>query len=267
VFYYISKIAWFIATPSNLLFGFILLGTVLAVFTPLKKAGMWVTLIFTAVTLVLGVSPIADYTILPLEERFPAFANDDRPIDGIILLGGSVQAGESASRGSIVGNEALERVLETARLAHRYPRARILISGGGGNVLGKGAAEAPIISDFLKSIGINASRILMEVHSRTTSENAEFSHELVKPQEGERWLLVTSAWHMPRAMAVFEKAGFPVIAYPVDFRTGKGIKSLHPHSSVSEGLRRLDVSMKEWIGIVGYYVTGRTDELLPSPHD
>nr|WP_279306687.1 YdcF family protein [Microvirga solisilvae] len=218
-------------------------------------------------TLVLGISPIADYTLLPLEERFPAFTHDGKPVEGIILLGGSVQAGESFSRGRIVGNEALERVLETAQLAHQYPNARILISGGGGSVLGKGAAEAPIIADFLNSVGVDPSRIVMEVHSRTTSENAEFSRDLVKPHKGERWLLITSAWHMPRATAVFEKAGFPVTAYPVDFRTGKGFKNLHPHSSVSEGLRRLDVSMKEWMGLVGYYVTGRTDELLPSPHD
>ena len=101
-----------------------------------------------------------------------------------------------------------ERVLDTIALAHRYPKARILISGGGGTVFGDGAAEAPIIADYFKSIGIDPARILVEDRSRTTSENAVYSRALAKPREGERWLLVTSAWHMPRAVGVFEKAGF-----------------------------------------------------------
>ncbi|HEU6442094.1 MAG TPA: YdcF family protein, partial [Microvirga sp.] len=102
--------------------------------------------------------------------------------------------------------------------------------------------------------------------SRTTSENALYSRELVKPKEGERWLLVTSAWHMPRAVGVFEKAEFPVTAYPVDFRTGGGSNNLRLFAFSSDGLRRLDVVTKEWAGLIGYYLTGRTDVLFPAPH-
>lgn len=267
MFYYVSKVAWFFATPSNLLVSLILLGLVLARFSRMKKTGTGIAFTFTLAMLALGIFPIANYVLLPLEERFPAFSDDGRPVDGIILLGGSVEAADSHERGLIVSNEASERVLYTVELAHRYPKARILISGGGGTVFSNGAAEAPIIAAYLKRLGVDPARIVTEDRSRTTSENAEFSRELVKPQEGERWLLVTSAWHMPRAMAVFEKAGFPITAYPVDFRTGKGFANQRPHAFVSEGLRRLDVSTKEWVGVVGYYATGRTNELLPSPQD
>nr|WP_279306686.1 YdcF family protein [Microvirga solisilvae] len=222
---------------------------------------------FTLATLALGILPLANYVLLPLEQRFPAFVDDGKPVDGIILLGGSVEAADSSERGVLVSNEASERVFYALELAHRYPNARILITGGGGTVFSDGSAEAPIIADYLKRVGVDPARIVIEDRSRTTSENGQFSRELVKPQEGERWLLITSAWHMPRAMAVFKKAGFPVTAHPVDFRTNVGFANQRPRAFVSEGLRRLDVSMKEWVGVVGYYLTGRTDELLPSPHE
>jgi uncharacterized SAM-binding protein YcdF (DUF218 family) len=265
VFYTISKVAWFFATPSNLLISLILLGLILALFKRLRSFGIGMSLVVTLATIALGLLPIASYILLPLEERFPPFRDDGKPVDGIVLLGGSVEAADSASRGMIVSNESAERVLDTIELAHRYPKARILISGGGGTVFGDGAAEAPIIAAYLGSVGIDPSRILVEERSRTTSENAVFSRDLAKPREGERWLLVTSAWHMPRAVGVFEKAGFPVTPYPVDFRTDGGGNNHRPFAFVSEGLRRLDLGAKEWAGLIGYYATNRTPRLFPGP--
>ena len=265
MFYYVSKIAWFFATPSNLLISLILLGLVLAFFRRLRTFGIGVSLVFTLATIALGLLPIASYILLPLEERFPPFRDDGKPVDGIVLLGGSVEASDSAARGSIVANESAERVLDTIQLAHRYPTARILISGGGGTVFGDGAAEAPIIAGYFKSIGIDPARILVEDRSRTTAENATFSRELAKPREGERWLLVTSAWHMPRAVGVFRKTEFTITPYPVDFRTAGGARTHRPFAFISEGLRRLDIGTKEWAGLIGYHLTGRTSELFPGP--
>jgi len=265
VFYYVSKVAWFFATPSNLLVSLILLGLLLVLFRKARSFGIGFALVMTVATIGLGLLPVATYLMVPLEERFPPFRDDGGPVDGIILLGGAVEASDSISRGQLIANESAERLLETIRLAHRYPRARILISGGGGTVFGEGDAEAPIIADYLKSIGIEPARILVEDRSRTTSENALYARELVKPRDGERWLLVTSAWHMPRAVGVFEKAGFPVTAYPVDFRTGGGSNDNRPFAFVSDGLRRLDVGTKEWAGLIGYYLAGRTNELFPAP--
>ena len=265
MFYYLSKIAWFFATPSNLLVSLILLGLILAFSRRLRRLGLGIALFFTLATLGLGLLPIASYVMIPLEERFPQFQDDGKPIDGIILLGGAVEATESVARGRIVANDSAERVLDTIQLAHRYPTARILISGGGGTVFGTGTAEAPVIAKFLKSVGISEERLLVEDRSRTTDENAAFSLEVAKPKEGERWLLVTSAWHMPRAVGVFEKAGFDVVPYPVDFRTGGGFRKQRPFAFISEGLRRLDVGTKEWVGLGGYYLAGRTNRLFPGP--
>ena len=265
MFYTVSKVAWFFATPSNLLLSLILLGLLLALFPRFRKRGIGLSLIVTLATMALGLLPIATYILVPLEERFPVFRDDGRPVDGIILLGGAVEASDSAARGTIVANESAERVLDTIQLAHRYPGARLLISGGGGTVFGDGVAEAPIIAGFLKSLGIDPARMVVEDRSRTTHENAAFSRSLVEPKEGERWLLVTSAWHMPRAVGAFRRAGFAVTAYPVDYRTPGASDARRPFAFVANGLRRLDIAVKEWLGLLAYRLAGYTDALLPGP--
>lgn len=265
MFYYVSKIAWFFTTPSNLLLSLILFGLILGLFRRFRKLGFGFAAFMTVATIALGLLPVSTYLMVPLEERFPAFNDDGKTVDGIILLGGSVESSDSAARGRLVANESAERVLDTIELAHRYPQARILISGGGGTVFGDGVGESPIIAAYFKRIGIDPTRIIIEDKSRTTSENAIYSREIVKPAESERWLLVTSAWHMPRAVGVFEKAGFSITPYPVDFRTGVGSNNLRPFAFVSDGLRRLDVATKEWAGLIGYYLSGRTNVLFPAP--
>ncbi|WP_414473968.1 YdcF family protein [Microvirga sp. M2] len=266
MFYYVSKIAWFFATPSNLLLSLILLSLLVALVRRLRGFGLGLAIVATVATIALGLLPVGTFLMAPLEERFPQFQDDGKPVDGIILLGGAIDASDSVARGQIAANEAAERILDTIQLAHRYPQASILISGGGGTVFGDGVDEAPVVADYFKSIGIDPTRFIIEDRSRTTAENALYSRALVQPKQGERWLLVTSAWHMPRAVGVFDKVGFPVTAYPVDFRTGGGANNLYIFASISDGLRRLDVVTKEWAGLVGYYLTGRMNVLFPAPH-
>ena len=207
MFYYASKILWFFATPSNLLIILIVIGALLAMTRRFRRAGAALALIVGIGTLVVGLSPVSSYLMLPLENRFPAYRDDGRPVTGIILLGGSVEAEKSLSRGMLIANEAAERVLGTIALAHLYPQARILISSGSGSLLQNAAAEAPVIANYFKTIGIDPARVMIEDRSRTTFENAVFSRALANPKPGERWLLVTSAWHMPRSVGVFPQGG------------------------------------------------------------
>jgi uncharacterized SAM-binding protein YcdF (DUF218 family) len=264
MFYYASKIAWFFATPSNLLPSLIALGLVLML-TRLRRTGWALALIGALGLFAGGLGPVANWLIIPLEERFPAFREDGRPVAGIVVLGGAVDADEALARGQLAINEAGERVIALSDLARRYPAAKVVFSGGAATLIADEVPEAEGIARFIGELGVARERLTLEDRSRTTRENALYFRELVAPQENERWLLVTSAWHMPRAIGCFRRAGFAVTPYPVDYRTrGRGdVMRFFPF--IANGLRRLDLAAKEWIGLLAYRLAGYTDALFPGP--
>jgi len=105
----------------------------------------------------------------------------------------------------------------------------------------------------------------LEGRSRNTQENARFTLEMVKPKAGERWLLVTSALHMPRSVGCFRNVGFEVDAYPVGWRTSGRADLLLLNGRISDGLIHTDAAVREWVGLLVYWLTGRTSELFPAP--
>jgi uncharacterized SAM-binding protein YcdF (DUF218 family) len=170
--------------------------------------------------------PLGAVLVPPLEARLPApDLVGQQAVDGIVALGGQ-----------------LERTVEAVRLAHRFPGAKLLISG-------HGEEES---HEHARGMGIEASRLLIEPNSRNTFENAVFSRRLALPLPGERWLLVTAAAHMPRAVASFRKAGFEVMPWPVTADSGA-----HRHTN--------SIAKHEWLGLLTYRLLGRTGEIFPAP--
>jgi uncharacterized SAM-binding protein YcdF (DUF218 family) len=151
-----------------------------------------------------------------------------------------------------------------ARLSRVYPQARIVYSGGDGTLRATEGAEAEHVLPLLDLFGIPRERVLLEPLSRNTAENAAFSKELVKPRPGERWLLVTSAQHMPRAIGSFRKAGFDVEAYPTDWHADPEYV-YWPGIDFVGGLVRLNSASSEWMGLTAYWLTGRTSAFFPAP--
>ncbi|MCA3562752.1 MAG: YdcF family protein [Methylocystis sp.] len=264
MFYHVSKIGWFFLEPSNLLLSLALFGLLLG-WTRFLRAGRWLANISLAALLIMGLSPAANWLILPLESRFPVPDLTDRRIDGVIVLGGTVQERQTLAHASLTLNDAGERVVAMADLARRYPDARILFTGGAGAYSRAPKPEADVLEAFIGTLGLPAGRIATESRSVNTYENAVFSKELMQPKAGETWLLVTSAWHMPRSAGIFRAAGWPVLAYPVDFRTAGSKDRTRGFASVSDGLRRTEVATREWLGLLVYWLTGKTDALFPAP--
>jgi uncharacterized SAM-binding protein YcdF (DUF218 family) len=183
-----------------------------------------------------------------------------------VVLGGSIQPELSEARGFAVFKGAVDRLVAAAALARRYPQARVIFSGGNANLIADDAArEADYAAAVFESLGIPPQRLTMERRSRNTEENATFSKALALPKPGERWLLVTSAYHMPRAIGVFRQAGFAVEAYPVDWRTGPGAPLWALPGEASEALERLDRASREWMGLAAYRISGKTGALFPGP--
>lgn len=260
----LSKILGFFALPSNLLIVLALAG-ILLMRTRFRRFGQGLVIGAILLLVVVGIAPVGNALMLPLEERFPKWDAKRGSPHGIVVLGGAVSPDVSAARNEIALNEAAERMTATAKLAREHPNARIVFTGGSGRLFG-GATEADFVTDLFESFGIPRDRIVLENRARNTVENAVFTKELVQPKPAERWLLVTSAHHMPRSVGIFRKAGFPVEAHPVDFRTRGTADLTGPFGSLAAGLARTDAAMHEWAGLIVYWLTGRTGELFPGPH-
>jgi uncharacterized SAM-binding protein YcdF (DUF218 family) len=217
--------------------------------------------------LVGGLTPFGNLLILPLEQRFasvPAPAEGEQ-VDGIILLGGFEDGWVSSGRSGLGLNEAAERVTEGLRLALRHPESKVVFTGGVGGLLAQGLEASGPVAAFLAEAGIAKDRLILEGKSRNTYENAVFTRDLVKPAAGQRWYLVTSAYHMPRAIGLFRKAGFDVIAYPVDYRTRGRDDLMRLFERIPQGLMRTDMAVNEWLGLASYRALGRIDDLFPAP--
>lgn len=259
-----SKVVGFITVPSNAIALLGLAGLLLLLLNQKRSAVSTLASAFILLV-ILGFSPAANVMLLVLSERFPAWRDDGRAPDGIIVLGGGLDPDLTTARRSPETTDAGERVLAMLDLARRYPQARIVYTSGSGNLLRGGPAEAPLAGRVLDDFGLANGRVVLEDQSRTTAENAALTRALVTPRPGERWLLVTSAYHMPRSIAAFRGAGFEVEAYPVDFRTTGWGDAAQPFDKISSGLGRSDVAMHEWVGLIALRLTGRSDELFPSP--
>ena len=263
MFFVLSKTLGLFMAPSNLMAALGLIGIAL-LFTRFRRLASW--LIVTSLVLIVfaGYSSLGNILMLPLEQRFPSWDASRGAPDGIVVLGGAINPQISLARGVVALNGAAERITVTAELAHRYPNARIVLSGGTSSLNPNTPREAPVALKELVALGVAHDRIAIDEQSRNTIENAVFSHLLANPKADERWILVTSAAHMPRAIAVFRAAGFPVEPYPVDYQTDgrNDVIGLH---SLPEGLEMTDQAIHEWAGLVIYRLAGRTSKLFPAP--
>jgi len=265
LFFALSKTIGNMALPTNFLIGLGLLGAILLL-TRFARSGRRLMVAAFFLLAVCAFSPLANFLVYPLEQRFPKWDSSRGAPDGIIVLGGPIDADLSAAQGVPVIVAAADRLIAAATLAHRYPDARLVYTGGSPNLISNDAKEADYATALFQGLGIPKSRLTMERLSRNTEENAEFSKQIAAPKPGERWLLVTSAYHMPRSMGLFRKAGFAVEAYPVDWKVGTREDLFNWHVRGNEGLQLVDSAAREWLGLIAYRITGKIDTLLPGPY-
>ncbi len=263
MFFYLSKILWFFANPANLLLMALCLGAVL-VYRRRDRWGRRLLALSAVMAVVVTFVPVGANMILVLENRFPVVEKPPETVDGIIVLGGVVNELVTKARGQVSIGGAVERLTEFASLSKRYPSAKLIFTGGSGKLLSQDVKEGDAVDPLLEALGVDRDRVMIDNRSRNTHENAQYSMELGDPLPGETWLLVTSAFHMPRSMGVFRKAGWDVLAYPVDFNLQGKTIYLAEFSFIT-GLVQLTAATHEWLGLAFYRLTGRTDALFPGP--
>jgi uncharacterized SAM-binding protein YcdF (DUF218 family) len=264
MFFTLSKILWFFVQPSSLIAFGLLFGLWRLYILDFERARRWLAVSLVAL-IVCGFLPFSDLLFQPLEDRFPRAKLEGAAITGIIVLGGAVDARIAGGRQLIALNEAAERMTEAVALSRKLPQARVVFTGGSDSLMGGKETEADSAGWFFDALGVERSRVTLESQARNTAENASITKAMLLPKPGERWLLITSAWHMPRAIGCFRAVGFEVEAWPVDYRTVGRFDISKVHSSLPEGLRRIDFITREYLGLIAYWLTGKSNALLPAP--
>lgn len=258
--FFLSKFVWGLAAPATLLFI-----AIISVILLRKRKPRLSTALLIGISVFLGallITPIGNWSLKPLEQRFAQPDLSRTSVDGIIVLGGMLDSAASRHAGATVLNGAAERLTEFIALARRYPKAKLVFSGGSGSVR-HDEREADYAQRFLAEQGLDTRRIIFERHSRNTIENAQHSLALAQPQTGETWLLLTSAFHMPRSVGCFQAVGWTVIPYPVDFRSYSDDDWFG--FEANRQLDKLSIASREYIGLISYRIMGRIPTLFPSP--
>ncbi len=264
MFFYLSKAFWFFIQPLNLTIILLLAGAALGAMR-LKRTGRAVSGAAVLLLVLCAWTSVGALMLNPLEERFARPAEMPARVDGLVVLGGGFEGAINLVRGGYDLNSGGDRFVEAAILARRFPDARVLVSGGTGTLVLEGEGDADTAPRLLTALGVDRTRLILENRSRNTYENAQFSREMADPKPGETWLLVTSAFHMPRSVGLFRKAGFDVVPWPVDYRTsgeeGIGLFRDNP----ADSLQTATMAIREWIGLAAYRASGRIDQILPAP--
>ena len=257
VIFVISRVIGTLLKVESVLVLMLVITTILA-FAGRRRASAALALASTVLLLLIGTLPIGDLLMRPLESRYPA----DPPLtrlDGIVVLGGGEALTASRFWDQPLLGEGGERYVGAVSLARRFPDARLVFSGGSNRLRDLGGAELTeggIARRLFADLGIAPERLAVDETARNTTENARASLTLAAPAEGEVWALVTTAYHMPRAMRSFEAAGWRgLIAYPVDFRSAGFVDGIDWR--LAGNLDMLNIAMREWIGQLAYAVTGR----------
>jgi len=213
--------------------------------------------------LLLGWQPLPDVLLRRLEAQHPppawaatSTAAEWQRTAGVVVLGGALEpAWVRAGNGQVALNGAVERMTVPVALLLQHPNLRLLFTGGEGALNTSGEPEAVQARAFFESLGVPAQRLQFETGSRTTYENAVLTAALPGVDKSRPWLLVTSAWHMPRALATFRAAGWNVTPYPADYRTGT--RTPWTEYSLAVSLERWQLALHEWVGLLAYRAAGR----------
>lgn len=248
-------------SPDSLFIILLTISLLLLLLKQTKKATFLLGLL-TSCALLLSFFSIGDWMLHPLESRFQHNPELPEKIDGIIVLGGSIIPDRSIEWQQLETNQYHERLSSFIQLAKLYPNAKLVFSGGNASTDKNKPTEAQVAETYFLKSGISPKRLLIENKARNTAENASYSKHLANPQPDEIWLMITTAYHTPRAIGVFCQQGWTVIPYPVDHQTLPS-KLYRPGFSLLAHADHLVLASHEWLGLLAYYLSDKTQQLFP----
>ena len=261
LFFFGSKILWQLISPDNLLVILLLVALLLHYMGKRLYARRIFTFLIISVVF-LGFFPLGGWLLYPLEARFQHNPKLPDRVDGVILLGGSVMPVSSHYWQQLEVNDAGDRLNAFIDLAHQFPNARLVFTGGSASITGNTPTEASILKLHLDGLGVDTERVVFEDRARNTAENAFFTRQLVNPGPDSNWVVITTAYHMPRSIGVFCHYGWSLIPYPVDHRTSPD-ELFELNFNLLGNAGGLKLAMHEWVGLLAYYINGSISQLFP----
>ena len=265
LFFFTSKIIWLLISPDNILLILIILSLF---FLSIGKQKLAKILLSTTTGLLITLSffPVGEWLLYPLESRFQNNPVLPEKINGIIVLSGAEDTERSHLWKQVELGSAAERDFAFLALARKYPKAKLIFTGGTGSLIQQEYKAADVAKTLFEQQGFDTTKIIFERESRNTYENVIYSKKIVNPIKNENWILITTGWHMPRSVGIFCKTKWPVIPYPVDHQTKKN-NLFRIGFDLLNNLYTLKTAMKEWVGLLAYYLTDKTTSLLPKQCD
>jgi uncharacterized SAM-binding protein YcdF (DUF218 family) len=254
-----GKIFWIIAQPLTMGLVLTTLGLLSLLVGWRKLSGL---LSFFAVLLLFVVmfTSLGAWSLQQLEARYPRTELTTPPAC-MIVLGGAFDIEVTAGRGGMEMNQAADRFIEAARLARLYPQSKILVSGGDGSFSGDYKGDADLSPAYFQSMGVDPSRIIRETASRNTAENVGETRTLLAANQLADCLLITSAYHMPRAKALFDAEGLNVVPWPSDYRSSGRVVLRLDFTQPSLNTALTSTAMREWAAILVSRLRGQADPL------
>jgi uncharacterized SAM-binding protein YcdF (DUF218 family) len=252
MFFFLSKILFFLTTPIVWIFGLLLYG-ILTKKDILKKRLLWTSLICFYF---FSNAFIADEFVRAYEDRSITYSDITKTYDAVIVLGGF--SNFDSKQNLIQFHSATDRLMAGIKLYKTGKAKKIMISSGSGQLMNPNEKEALFIKSYLLDIGIPEKDLIIESESKNTRENAVYSAKILnKEYINGNYLLVTSAFHIPRAKSCFTKVGLTITPFSVDHQSGPR-KFLFDHLFIpdSDSLRRWQMLIKEWIGFTTYKIMG-----------
>jgi uncharacterized SAM-binding protein YcdF (DUF218 family) len=223
------------------------------------RLGRWLKLIGVLLFVAIAASPMSIWLMLALENAVPPRALG--PVQQIVMLAGAEQLALSLRSKRPEYSEAGERIITAVALQKQFPDAELVLVGG--IKLAGGMEDVSYARETALSLGVPAEKIVLISGTHSTVENARAVAQ--RFGTADQMLLVTSAFHMPRAMLCFQKTGLNPLAYAVDSRVPSQltlVEKFTPH--LIGNFKRFDDAMHEWIGLIVYRWLGYTDSYLPT---
>ena len=258
--FYLSKILWLIVNPFNI-FILITLFTMFLYFINSRRLSLIIYLINFIFIALISFLPIGSYLTYIIEKEFHTNTKIPERVDGILILGGATNPLLFKEFDQISLNGSAERLVESVMIIRKFEKAKVIFSGGSGIVNRSDLGHSQVAKLFYKKMGVDINKIFFEDKSRNTHENIIYSKKIAKPKKNENWLLITSAFHMKRALLIAEKNNWKFIPYAVDFKNIKEFK-LTPNLNLLSNLNSFQSGLHEWLGLVSYYIMGRTEKFL-----